>query len=391
MNALNFYRYLKSYLTIHISGGFSERFINLCNRNRITLWDITYENETVTANIYSRDFVALKSIRRKSGVKLKILSKNGLRFDLVKHKKRRGLFFGAVFAAAFMIVMNMFVWEIETVGSVKLSRSEILSTVKKIGLDYGTFVPLFNGNEASRDALSLFNGEVLWLAINIKGSKATIEVRDLEKPSDKNIKSEPSNLIANFDGILIRAQTNSGVQVAEAGEAVTKGSILISGIFENEDGTVMYQRSDGCFTALNQRSLHREFVKELSCAGFTSVQRYRKLIFFHLKAPLYFRMKNNFDEQYYTRQISFNEKVLPLGMTEGAMYKTDTEKVNNVTNLYYIDKFSNEEYEKMKNTLIISADYSLVDSDNKLNISCDYECIDYIGEEVPIINENLIF
>ena len=65
--------------------------------------------------------------------------------------------------------------------------------------------------------------------------------------------------------------------------------------------------------------------------------------------------------------------------------------MNNVTDLYYIDKFSNEEYKKMKNTLIISADYSLVDSDNKLNISCDYECIDYIGEEVPIINENLIF
>ena len=384
MTALNFYRYLKGYIIIYISGGFCERFINLCNKNGIAVWDITFKNNSVTASIYCKDFLALRPICKKSGVKASITAKKGLRFDLLRHKNRRGLFIGIVFAFIFMLVMNTFVWEIETIGSEKLSRAEIISTVEKVGLHYGTFSPMLDTNEASRKALNLFDGKALWLAINIKGSKATVEIRDYDKSNDINIKSTPSNLIANFDGTLVQSQTNSGVQIANVGETVTKGDILISGISENEDESLMYQRSEGCFTALNSRTLQKAFTKETSAEFLSNVRIYNKISFFHVRIPLY--IKSNYANQSYTRQATFKTKVLPFGITKSAAFESETKSLNTIDRIYYIDVFTNCEYEKMENTLILSSDYSFNKTDGTFNVCCDYQCIDFIGKEVPIIN-----
>ena len=391
MNALNFYRYLRSYITVNISGGFIERFINLCNKNKIKMWDVVFSDEAVTAKMYCKDFSSLRPLCKKSGVTVKIISKSGLNFDLKKHRERRGLLVGIVFAAVFTVAMNMFVWEIETVGSDKLSRYEILSTVKNAGLDYGTFTPLFNANESSRNALNMFNGKVLWLSINIKGSKATVEVRDFERVDDKDIKSVPSNLIANFDGTLVQAQTNSGVQIANAGETVTEGDMLISGVFENEDGTVMYQASDGCFTALNKQTLTNSFNRDISIDTLTFEQRSKSLILFHLNIPLNIKINNSVTKQSYINYSSYNGKILPFGITEISSYETQPQKIKAADNLIFIDKFTNEEYEKMKNTLIIDTAYSLTETGKTLDISCNYTCIDYIGKKVPIISENVNF
>ena len=84
MNALNFYRYLRSYITVNISGGFIERFINLCNKNKIKMWDVVFSDEAVTAKMYCKDFSSLRPLCKKSGVTVKIISKSGLNFDLKK-------------------------------------------------------------------------------------------------------------------------------------------------------------------------------------------------------------------------------------------------------------------------------------------------------------------
>lgn len=392
MKSLDFYRYLRGYLLVSVSNGFVERFINLCNTNKINLWNISFEKNNITVNIYCKDFSALRNIKRKSGVKIKIISKNGLIFDVKKSKKRRGLILGVVFSVIFMLLMNMFVWEIETSGSHELSDEVILSTVKEAGLDYGTFTPLFDSEDAAHNAINLFDGKVLWLAINIKGSKATIEVRDLNKPDEKDIKTEPSNLIANFDGTLIQTETYSGVQNAFPGETVTKGQLLISGIYESEEGNILYQKSNGNFTAIHSKNLYKDYTSNVTFKKITSSKRFKKIIFFHLKLPLFNNAKRNaLHNQDYTKKITVNDKTLPIGIIEFLSCDKITEVTQKVSLLYFIDKFTDQEYQNMKNTLIIKSGYKLNKKDDTLNISSNYQCIDYIGEEVEIIRENVSF
>ena len=72
---LDIYRFLRSYIIISVQGGFPERFLNLCGKEKIYLWDVEYSSGCVTAKIGCRDFPRLKAIRAKSGVKIKIKEK----------------------------------------------------------------------------------------------------------------------------------------------------------------------------------------------------------------------------------------------------------------------------------------------------------------------------
>ena len=226
---LELYRFLRCYAVIRISGGFSERFLNLCNREKIYLWDTLYENGAVTAKIYCKDFHKLRKIRSKSGVKIKILSKIGLSFSYNRNKKRKVLIYGLAASLIFMSFMNLFVWCIDVEDSQNISRYELISAAEKEGLKFGTFIPLFDESKASRNAVNLFDGKIVWAATNIKGSKATLEVR--ENTATKNEKepdTSPCNVISDFDGVIVSAEIYSGVSTVSRGSAVKSGDLLIS-------------------------------------------------------------------------------------------------------------------------------------------------------------------
>ena len=80
MNVIDFMRLFKGYVCFTASGGFSERFINLCFSSGIHIWNISAENKEIKANIKPKDFKKLKEIRKKAGVKIKITGKRGLPF-----------------------------------------------------------------------------------------------------------------------------------------------------------------------------------------------------------------------------------------------------------------------------------------------------------------------
>lgn len=384
-NSLNFYRYIRNYLTISAQGGFSERFLNLCNKNKISIWNLNFNKNGFTANVYGKDFSRIRHVARKSGVSLKIISKSGLHFSLHKHRKRKGLLIGAIFALFFMLLMNLFVWEIEITGSENISREKVMSVIKKVGLEYGTFSPAFDRIDASRNAINIFDGDILWMAINIKGSKATVEIREMKKAVSDNSNTNPSNLMADFDGILIQTETHSGVQNAYSGELVSKGEILISGIYENEDGSTMYQHSEGCFSALHQKTLEKNYNDELEFKAFSEEKICNAFDAFGIRIPLSHILFSDNHIYSYNSNLTYANKPLPFYVVKHftAEYKKCNESI--LGKLYYIDAFTVNEYEKMKNTLIINRKYTLTNTEGIYNINCDYKCIDYIGKSVPII------
>jgi len=206
-NSLNFYRYIRNYLTISAQGGFSERFLNLCNKNKISIWNLKFNKNGFTANVYGKDFSRIRHLARKSGVSLKIISKSGLHFNLHKHRKRKGLLIGAIFALFFMLLMNLFVWEIEITGSENISREKVMSVIKKVGLEYGTFSPAFDRIDASRNAINIFDGDILGtigdcdLLINAEtGDIAAYSCKDSTDSLEYNVKETKKKKIMRGNG-----------------------------------------------------------------------------------------------------------------------------------------------------------------------------------------------
>ncbi len=385
MDFLHLLRYIKGYVIIRVYNGFTERFVNLCTRQKINLWDVRYNSEGITAKLYAKDFMKLKYIKNKSGVNIEIVEKHGLLFMLRKHKSRRVLLFGTMMSICLMLFMNLFVWNIEIIGNSAVSNEEILKTAEALGLKFGTFSPLFDEAEAGRKAINQFDGKILWLSINIKGSKATVEVRDNNDDEEKPAETYPCNFVADFDGILESTQTFSGEQKAYTGTAVSKGTILISGIFENEDGSVNYIHSDGVFTAKNKQTVNKSYDEKNLKSELSESKTYYTLEFLGRKIPLnltlFLQKGTNFS---YSSFLAPENNVLPLGIKKTVFYEKNEEKSTSSLLLVHIDNFSSEEYSKFENTKILNSEYKIKIKNGKFIIKADYNCVDFIGKKTPI-------
>lgn len=383
---VQFYRFLRNYVTISISGGFGERFLNLCNKEKIYLWDTSCADACITTNIYCKDFIKIRKLRKKSGVKIKIIKKTGISFLIKKHRARKVLAFGLTAAAVACLILNQFVWSIEVIGSEKISDYEIIEAVTKLGLMYGTYSKGFDEKNAGRQAVNLFNGEILWMAINIKGSKATIEVRDYEKENKETAEKSPCNIIADFDGQIVNSEVFSGTEVSGRGSAVKKGELLISGITENTDGSVNYVSADGKISALHDIAVEKSYGAEYICSEAEEIKAFNRVDFFGISVPFFGKTEEN--NLSYSKRYLFDGKPLPLSFQKNVSASVTSGHTLQNDILYCIDSFSCEEYDKYRNTLIISSEYKISSDEKGYNIYACYNCLDFIGQKAYISVEN---
>ncbi len=387
---LELYRFLRCYAVIRISGGFSERFLNLCNRERIYLWDTTYENGAVTAKIYCKDFHRLRKIRSKSGVRIKIIRKTGLSFFYNRNKKRKVLIYGFILSLIFISFLNLFVWCIDVDDSQNISRYELISAAEKEGLKFGTFVPLFDESKSSRNSVNLFDGKIIWAATNIKGSKATLEVREnTSSENEEKINTSPCNIIADFDGVIVSAEIYSGASAVSRGSAVKSGDLLISGISENTDGSVNFHCADGKLTAFHKQKTETAIKNSYNVSKLLQKKEYLSVNLFSLNipfSPVLLNEEKNFIE--YTEIFNIGTCLLPFSYT----VKATTEKANVKSVLkavvFYVDEFTCKEYSDFRNTLLISSKYAILKESDGYKIKAEYDCIDFIGKKSIILQEN---
>ncbi len=393
MQLLDLYRYLNGYIAIKVSGGFPERFLNLCTSRNIFLWDLKYQNNEMTCKLCCKDFHKLRAVRRKSAVKIKIIKKTGAYFYFKKREKRKGLLISAVFFILFSCLMSQFIWNIDVTGSEKLSKEEIIDVAESLGLRHGTFKHTFNSKEVCRKAVNQSDGKILWMAINIKGSTAVIEVRDYENDAEKKADETACDITADFDGIVLSVDSYSGVRVANVGDKVKKGDLLITGISENDDMTVNYQHASGKISALHKKKLKTKLPQTESISKFEIKSTFYHLNLFAIKIPLSpdcFKKHNNII--IFKSYLKADEKSLPLSLEKIISVDLYQEKTE-TDFLLVADKFTNDEFYFLKNSYVTSREYNLTEKNGEIILEAEYESIDFMGQqqEIKKVNQNNIY
>ncbi len=391
MRLIELFRSIKGYIVFCAEGGFSERFINLCMTNRIPIFDTVCSDKIITAKIYVNCFSKLRPIARKTGVRLKIKERRGLPFFIAGYKHRWGLIFSAVFFIVFTALMNSFLWCIDASGSQIYSSEQIIQAAEFAGVKHGVFIPLFDEGAAAREIYRYFNYDLTWVTVNFKGSKCFIEVRDSDKPFKENPESkEPCNLIADFDGVIISDETYSGIKSISKGSAVKKGDLLISGVMENMDMSATYYSAKGKFTALHDCTDTIKVAKDKSINLYSSYKTYYTLHFFGINIPLGADEEKGEDTFSFKKELDFNSEVLPFAFSKVSVAEKSTAKVSQEHNfILACDRFTNEAYDKYKNTKIITSDIKINQSDKEIKLTGKYSCIDFIGIRQPILTENI--
>lgn len=279
------YRFFNGYLLLEFSGEFSERILNLCAKNHITLWGLHCRKRRITGCISVGDFRRLRYIRRGKKIKVHILEKRGLPFFIKKYSKRTAFFAGIILFFLILNYLSGFIWTVRVSGNRNISDQEILKACQEIGVYEGMRKRGFDA-KAEKERLLINSDSLAWSSMNIEGCVLTVNVTEIKNTKEKN-DEVPTNLKAAGDGIIKKIDVKSGNCVVKVGDTVKKGDVLVSGIIEGQTST-QFVHSSGAIIAKTEREITaRADFNQTVCNKTGRESSKSVLSFLHIKIPLY--------------------------------------------------------------------------------------------------------
>lgn len=223
---------LSGYVEFQVNGD-SARFFNITAKSRIGLWGYRRRDGRPVARIKAGEYRKLRSVCKRSGARVRLLRKRGVPFQLYRLRKRRGLVLGAICGGALYFFLSGFLWGVSVTGAQFLPDSLILETAAHYGLHQGMSLREMNPRSATYGILAELP-RLSWVGVNTDGCFIEIEVKEGQPRPEPEETREWSNIIASREGKVVEIRAESGRPEVELGEAVERGQLLISGLYEEE-------------------------------------------------------------------------------------------------------------------------------------------------------------
>lgn len=316
MLLIRFLRYIFGYVTFSATGGFFERFLNLCTALKIPVYDIKSSGGVFYCKVSAENYGRLREPSRKSGVKLRIIRKKGLPFFLFRHKKRVGILLGLPIFLLFIFIMSGRIWSVNIVGNRLISDEVMRDALRQIGIYEGVRWSSIDATVAENALFSSVDG-LSWTALNVDGSVLTVHVRETtnEKESAENDET-PCHIVASRDAFLVNLQTLKGTACVENRTAVTKGQLLISGFYEAKDKSIRPCHAKGIATAETHESVTLKIEKKQTLKKVCDKNFRLRLCLFNINIPLGVVNPKDGDAIFTkTVHLSTYDRRLPLSVT----------------------------------------------------------------------------
>ena len=223
-------KFVRGYVYVHLTGYAPERFLNLCGKNNILLWDLQAVEDGYLFHISIEGFKILRPILKKTHTKIRILEKKGLPIYLFRYRKRKFFVVGLVFCIFILFYVSGFIWNIEVCGNSYLSEETILSFLEEEDAYFGSKIAKIDCTGLEEKLRSDYP-EVIWTSIKIYGTKMTVDIQESLLPEDtyEFKEKEIYDIVALKDGIVTQMITRQGIPVVTIGSEVKKGDRLVSG------------------------------------------------------------------------------------------------------------------------------------------------------------------
>lgn len=324
MLLLRLFRFLFGYVCLSARGGFPERFVNLCANGSVNLWNLHSSKGVLYACADRNSYKRIRPAAKKSGMRVRIEDRRGLPFFLAKHRRRMGIVIGTVVFGLIIFSLSTRIWSINVTGNNAVSSQAILEVFEELGVKSGVKRGGINISKVEKAALERL-GDISWLNINISGSSALIEVRELVKIPGIDTDNSPADIVALRDGQLVTLRVFSGTAERKTGGAVLKGDLLISGTEFYKDGSVEFCRATGYAVARTSRTIKTEAGDSTAFSTSCVVRRRFSLGFLMFDIPLGRLAPPEGTVRYAnTKGIKIKNTVLPVSITEYRYYKSDS-------------------------------------------------------------------
>lgn len=212
---------------IEVNGFSVERFINMAAFRGIYLWDISPSGSSVTMKASKDGRGILKECAKKTGCRFQVIGERGLPSFIKRYQKRKILAAGIFFFILGLYALSSFIWEVRVTGNERLTQEELLSACAELGLKPGAFRRNVDP-DAITDSLAEQFADISWVSVHITGTNAQIRlVETIPKPQMMD-RATPCDIVASKDSVIQSIAVESGTPLAEMGDVVEKGDILIS-------------------------------------------------------------------------------------------------------------------------------------------------------------------
>ena len=381
--------WILGYVKFVFTGGFNDGFINNCFEKKLNIQNLKEESGDLNGECLANQYIKLHSIARKNGGRIKIVKKRGLVFPFLKLKNRWGLFIGAILFIYIISFLSGFIWNVEIKGTKRINDSEILSFLEENNVKRGASWRSVDKNKTENLMMAAFD-DIAWVHINEIGTRAVVEINEtVKKP--KNITSKkPANLKAKKDGLIVKASVTSGWAEAKVGDSVTKGDLLISGIYESEQKKGnQFAHASGEYIAEVKESFSLTVSRKQSYKEYGEERVYKKLSFFGINIPLYFISydKKNSEITTNAEYIKINGNELPIGIIT-VKHRKYAVKTKILSDRELTLLLNGQIEKKLKEDF---SDYEIIKKEIKTSLGVNEAvakgriiCLENIGEEVII-------
>lgn len=205
---------------------------------------------------FSVSFFTARRLKKRCaelGIELTVEQTGGLPLLLYRHRRRAGLMLGALLGCFLLFWSGRFVWHVQVTGNVTLSSDEVVEELRRVGFGVGSYIPALDTAKLE-NRLLLTSDRISWASVYLDGTVARVQIIEhVATPPDEPI-TRPANLVAAADGQIEQLELLRGNCVVSIGQAVKKGELLVSGLYDSSLYGYRYTRAAGKVLARTERS-----------------------------------------------------------------------------------------------------------------------------------------
>lgn len=394
MYLLRLWNWLLGFIEISASDGFRSIFIESLKEMKVDMWHISLKGDEMFLRVSCSKMKEIYKAAKKSGMKIKVTKKCGLPFLVYKNRSRVGIPIGIMLFTVIMFALSGYVWNISfELGDSTVSEEVLSETLSELGLKVGSKISDIDFYMLQNDCLLRLD-TINWIGISREGTKVTVRVKDKTEKPELYTDETPCSVRATRDGQILTVLPYEGRSLVKAGATVKKGDVIVSGIDITNYGEIRMTHAKADVAA-------RTYYTEEFFVPFKIEKKVRngenesvKSLFFFGKTIKFPINSRNYGEEYdiiySTDYIEILGVTLPIGIITQTYEKCKIITVER--NEEELKKTAEEEIRKKEeeifaNKVIDERKVSGKRTENGYEITVKYKCIEDIGFEEVILDE----
>lgn len=242
------WHFIKGYVIIHIEGLSAAVLLRRLAAAGVRVTRVqSMGSGTVRCSIPVKRFFALRRLKKGLGVRIRIVSRGGLPFVLLKLRRRPVLWVGACALLIATVVLSMRIWIIRIDETKRVDPEEILSLLEEHGIRPGAYLSGPILITAAND-LSARIHDAAWIGLDREGIMLKVSVLEAIPASPKKTDRVPYDIVAEKDGVVTSIGVMRGQARVRVGDTVHAGDVLITGTVER-NGSIFETTADGTVRA----------------------------------------------------------------------------------------------------------------------------------------------